>query len=298
MLENTTRYFQLRFETEAVTMTFIHNSTENMDLREQMKVNGTKAGLTKKQRDDIGHFLDLFADVEAALKRRLELSAGDRTGVSVLISDYAAKNPYWRDSAIRLRQLADIRNLLTHQRSTTFGFPVSVAWHSIEALRDIKEHLTRPEPVSARYRREVVTVSGSDSLAHVVTLAFENDFSQFPVVDAGIFGGLLTETEITRWLGHRVKVNSTEVDLRSACVRTILKEKDPTMTGIVIFRFKTTDTPVDEVMGMFSAMAALEVVLLTKSGNQHAPIEGIVTQWDAARFSYRRLHDGFTKGNA
>jgi len=248
----------------------------------------SKTGLTRKQLENVGQFLDLFADVEAALKRRLGFPSDDRTGVRVLISDYAAKNPYWRDSANRLRHLADIRNVLTHQRGTAFGFPLAVTSHSIEALREIKTHLTRPEPVSARYCREVLTVSASDSLAHVVALSFENGFSQFPVVDGGRFGGLVTETEITRWLGHRVKRNSAEVDLRNACVKTVLKEKDPTTSGIAIFRFKSSDTPVEEVMGMFSLVATLEVVLLTKSGSKHTPIEGIITQWDAARFSHPR----------
>src|SRR6266540_3683254 len=49
----------------------------------------------------------------------------------------------------------------------------------------------------------------------VVALAFENGFSQFPVVDDGQFRGLVTENEIIRWLGRRVKANAFEVvDLR------------------------------------------------------------------------------------
>ncbi|MCI0748694.1 MAG: CBS domain-containing protein [Verrucomicrobia subdivision 3 bacterium] len=244
------------------------------------------AGLTRRQRESVGHFLDLFTDVEAALKKRLALPADDKTGVKVLINAYETKNPYWRDSANCLRHLTDIRNVLTHQRGTAFGYPVAITSRSIEALREIKAHLARPESVSARYCRKVLTVSASDSLAHVVALSFENGFSQFPVVDAGRFGGLVTESEITRWLGHRVKGNSAEVDLRDACVRTVLKEKDPTMRGIAIFRFRKSDAPVEEVMGMFSMEATLEVALLTESGSKHTPIKGIVTQWDAARFSH------------
>lgn len=248
----------------------------------------SETGLTRRQRENVGQFLDLFADVELVLKRRLDLPADDKTGVRVLINGYVTKNPYWRDPANRLRHLADIRNVLTHQRGSAFGFPLAVTSHSIEALREIKAHLACPEPVSAKYSREVLTVSASDSLAHVVALSFENGFSQFPVVDAGQFGGLVTETEITRWLGHRVKANSEEVNLRNACVKTVLKEKDPTTKGIAIFRFRSSDTPVEEVMGLFSLEATLEVVLLTKSGSKHTPIEGIITQWDAARFSHQR----------
>jgi hypothetical protein len=42
--------------------------------------------------------------------------------------------------------------------------------------------------------------------------------------------------------------------------------------------------PENEVMGMFQKHPALEVVLLTPDGRQGTQIEGIVTQWDAARY--------------
>jgi hypothetical protein len=68
-------------------------------------------------------------------------------------------------------------------------------------------------------------------------------------------------------------------------VRTVLKEKDPFLRGIPIFCFAKPDAPVEEVMGRFANQPALEVVLLTASGRKDGPLEGIVTQWDAARFA-------------
>lgn len=248
----------------------------------------SQAGLTRKQRDIVSHFLDLFTDVEGALKKRLGLPSDDKTFVKLLIKAYETKNPYWRDSANSLRHLADIRNVLTHQRSAAFGYPLAVTGHSVDALSEIKQHLAHPEPASTRFCCPVKTVSGTDTLAHVVALAFDNGFSQFPVVDDGQFRGLVTETEITRWLGRRVKANAAEVDLRNAFVRTVLKEKDPTTKGIAIFCFNRFDTAIEEVMGLFSTEPTLEVVLLTQSGNKDSRIEGIITQWDAARYSSPR----------
>jgi predicted transcriptional regulator len=241
-------------------------------------------GLTKRQRVEIERFLDLFADVEAAVKSCLRRSADDRTGIGAMINEYVAKNPFWVDSANRLRHLADIRNVLTHQRGTSLGYPVAVASHAIEALQVIKEHFKKPDTVSHRYRRTVLTISSAHSLATVLAMAFENGFSQFPVVTNGQFGGLITENEITRWLGRRVKGNSHEVNLSSITVRTLLKEKDPYLRGIPIFHFEKLDSPVEEVMGRFSTEPVLEVVLLTESGSKHTPLEGIITQWDAARY--------------
>ena len=241
-------------------------------------------GLTSSQRKSIAEFLYLFADVERALKKRLGRRVNDLTRVRMLIDDYAARNPYWTDSANRLRNLADIRNLLTHQCGTACGYPIAVAPSSLHAIREIKEQLLKPELVSIRYRRSVKTVSRNDPLAGVLALAFENGFSQFPVVSDGRFGGLITENEITRWLGRRAKVHLSQVDFAAVTVKMVLKEKDPYLRGIPIFHFEKLDTPLAEVMGRFSAEPALEVILLTSGGGKDTPIEGIITQWDAARY--------------
>ena len=135
------------------------------------------SGLTSGQRKNIEEFLHSFADVETALKTRLRRRGNDPTGFRTLIDQYAARNPYWTDSANRLRNLADIRNLLTHQRSTACGYPIAVAPTSLHAIWEIKDQLLKPEPVSIRYRKSVKTVSPDDSLAGVLALAFENGFS-------------------------------------------------------------------------------------------------------------------------
>jgi CBS domain-containing protein len=209
-------------------------------------------GLTKQQRHNVEKFLNVFSDVESALKKRLARRDNDPTGVSALINEYIAKNPYWADSANRLRNLSDIRNLLTHQRSTTVGYPIAVAPFSLLALREIMEHLLKPEPVSERYRKKVITVSGQDTLASVLTMAFENGFSQFPVLSEERFSGLITENEITRWLGRRAKTNSVEVNLAAVTVKTVLEKKDPFLRGIQIFHLAKLNAPVEEVMSRFS----------------------------------------------
>ena len=242
------------------------------------------SGLSERQHEAVEKFLHLFADVEASLKKRLRRRANDQTGFRKLIDEYVVQNPFWNDSANRLRHLADIRNLLTHQRSTTFGYPIAVAPCSLSALLEIRDHFRKLEPVSMNYRRSVKTIFATDSLAVVLTMAFENGFSQFPVVTDGRFGGLITENEITRWLGRRVKTHSTELNLAAVTVKMLLQEKDPFLRGIPIFHFERLDAPVEEVMGRFSVEPALEVILLTDSGSKDTPIKGIITQWDAARY--------------
>lgn len=242
-------------------------------------------GLTKHQNHAVERFLHLFGDIEKVLKRRLHRPINDRAGFGALVNEYASKNPCWTESANQLRNFADIRNLLTHQRGTMSGYPIAVTPTLLKALLDITEQLLKPVPASEGYRRSVRTVSVEDSIAFVLALAFENGFSQFPAVRDGKFAGLITENEIIRWLGRRARAHSVEVNLTTVSVKMLLKEKDPFLKGISIFHFEKLDAPVEEVMGRFSSEPALEVILLTANGNNHAPIEGIITQWDAARYS-------------
>ena len=245
----------------------------------------TTNGLSKRQNREVDYFLDLFSDVEAALKKKLHRRVNDPTSVKKLIEEYERANKYWGNSANKLRNLKDIRNLLTHQRNSTFGFPIAVAPSSINALIELKAQLLKPEKVSMNYRKTVKMVCTDDSLVHVLILAFDNGFSQFPVISHGRFGGLITENEITRWLGRQVKASSTSIDLATVLVRRVLKEKGSSLKGIPIFQFRSLDTSVEEVMSQFLLDPTLEAILLTDSGDKHTAIEGIITQWDAARYA-------------
>lgn len=63
-----------------------------------------------------------------------------------------------------------------------------------------------------------MTVSDQDSLASVLAIAFEKGISQFPVLSDERFGGLITENEITRWLGRRTTAHMIEVNLAAVTV--------------------------------------------------------------------------------
>jgi predicted transcriptional regulator len=155
----------------------------------------------------------------------------------------------------------------------------------MQRLQDVRKSLDAAMQISRSHKKRVTTVTRGDNLAHVVSLAYQREFSQFPVVEDGRFCGMITENEITRWLGRHVKVHGTNVDLESAEVRNVLEEKESSHPQIPIFRFMPLDASEPEVMGLFIKYPAQEVVLLTKTGKKDAEIEGIVTQWDAARYA-------------
>jgi CBS domain-containing protein len=241
--------------------------------------------LTHEENERIGRFLDLFADVEQILKKRLRLPLGKRSDVSELIQDYLAVNAYWDRHARELDHLRLIRNFLTHERNSENGYPVAVTPRCVHRLQEVRKSLDAAVPISRCHKKPVTTVTPRDNLAQVLRLAFEREFSQFPVIDSGRFNGMITENEITRWLGRHVQGRGTQVELISVEVRSVLRQKESDRRGIPIFRFMQLDAPEPEVMGLFIKYPALEVVLLTKTGKRDSEIEGLVTQWDAARYT-------------
>lgn len=244
--------------------------------------------LTARQVQDIHHFFNCFAEIERLLKAKLGRRVNDAVGIRALIEEYEKRNAFWREQADTLRNLTDIRNFLTHQRGGDSDYPVIVTSSSLARIRQINDELQRPERVDTIHRKAVVSVAPDQSLASVLSLAFVKGFSQFPVTDGGQFRGFVTENEIIRWIGRHAQTRSSIVDLARVTVKAVLKEKDPHLRGIPIFRFEKLDSGVDDVMSRFSSEPALEAVLLTATGNKTTPVEGIVTQWDAARYAGKR----------
>lgn len=236
--------------------------------------------LTVEERERIEQFLCLFTAIEAELQRRLPVPAN--TPFNRLLREYRQQNPYGQDDADDLGHYAQIRNFLTHERTPEFGYPVAVTRRSVERLATILGRLQAPRTIGEGFRCNVITVTSGQTLVDVLGLAYKYAFSQFPVVDGGHFKGVITETEMIRWLGHHVTNGRTHIELLGVTVLQVMQEREPDRP--VIFDFRRLDAPEEDVMGLFQRRAALEVVLLTASGGRDTPIEGIVTQWNAARY--------------
>jgi CBS domain-containing protein len=240
--------------------------------------------LTPEERERVEQFRKAFTEIESLLKERLKRTSSPRTNLTTLIKDYLERNPYWSRDASDLGFLKGIRNFLIHEWRQEYDYPVAVTSRCLNRLLGIKEVLGSPVPISMNRMIDVYSLTPTDSLAHALRIAYEKQFSQFPVIDEFHFRGLITESEITRWLGSQAVKRTTLVDLEAVTVSQVLREKEPDRRHVTIFRFCGLDAAEPEVMGFFQKNPQLEVVLLTKTGKKDAKIEGIVTQWDAARY--------------
>ena len=90
----------------------------------QMQQPDSGQHLTVEEQRRIEDFLSVFAAIESALQKRLQANA--TTKFHRPVSDYRQRNPFWQDDADHLEHYAQIRNFLTHERTTEFGYPVAV----------------------------------------------------------------------------------------------------------------------------------------------------------------------------
>ena len=152
----------------------------------------------------------------------------------------------------------------------------------VENIEAIATDLERPKRAIPTFKRKVITVNQNDTLAAVLRLIDQHDFSQLPVYhDEGRFVGLLTENGITRWLAHHVRTEISLIELEEALVRLVVREEETTKN----VDFLRSDVTVDDVVEAFRRNPVLEAVLFTTNGRRQESPLGIVTQWDVAHLS-------------
>ena len=146
----------------------------------------------------------------------------------------------------------------------------------MQRIETVATDLTNPKRAIPTFRRKVITVKSDDSLAAVLQLVDEHDFSQFPVYRGDRFVGLLTENGITRWLAHHVSTAISLVELEDVPVRSVVREEETSKN----VEFLRPGAAVDDVVEAFRRNPVLEAVFFTlNGGRQEAPL-GVATQWD------------------
>ena len=143
-------------------------------------------------------------------------------------------------------------------------------------IEAIAIELAKPKRAIPTFKRQVITVNRDDSLAAVLLLIDQHDFSQLPVYHNDRFIGLLTENGITRWLAHHVRTAISLVELEEVPVKLVVREEETTKN----VEFLRSDATVDDVVQAFRSNPVLEAVLFTTNGRRQESLMGVATQWD------------------
>ena len=229
--------------------------------------------LSTEQIDVIEHFEADYNAVDKHLRKDLGLDSSQ--SFTALVKEYARRHLGWRDADL-LATIADVRNAIVHGKTEAYRY-VAVPTPSIaRQLRTCRDRLTNPERVIPKFQRNVQMVSSEDTLARVLAVIAQRDYSQFPVYDGGRFRGLLTENGITRWLAQHVSTKLSLVELDEVQVREILLNEESRRN----YHFSARDVRVDDTRALFATHPLLEAVLITASGKESERLLGIATRWD------------------
>lgn len=227
-------------------------------------------------RDQVDRIQVFEADYNAIDRDlRKELAADRASSFTSLVAQYSRKHPRWPDRDL-LMTLADVRNAIVHGKTEPYRYVAVPTPEISRRLSECRARLVSPIRAIPAFQKRVETLSGDDTLARVLKLIDEKNYSQFPIYSDGKYCGLLTENGITRWLAHYVARTLSLIELDEISVKSVLRSE----VKRVNCHFVARDTRVDDVSGLFSSGPLLEAVLITHSGRDSEVLIGIATRWD------------------
>ncbi len=220
-------------------------------------------------------FLDAFGTIERLLRTTTD---EDRRTPFYRLVDHAARvNPVARRYQNDLKEFADLRNAIVHERTDEHV----IAEPNDRAVREIMHILTLmqdPPRVIPLFQQEVFYMTVDDPVAVAAYAMVERDFSQVPVYEGERFAGLLTTDDIARWLGRCVCDNQpyvVETPLADVLACTADHE------NVVFFgREGTLFEALDAFQEAEKSGKRLEAVLITASGSPAEALLGIITVLD------------------
>jgi predicted transcriptional regulator len=171
-----------------------------------------------------------------------------------------------------------IRNIIVHDASSGSRVVVPTA-EMLGRFGAVVAAVIQPPRAIPTFQRSVETLQSNSSLAGVLRIIGQRDYSQFPVYRSGRFFGLLTENGITRWLSKHVTTKGTVVSVGAAEVREVLESEEANHEAA---EFVAKDEAVGAVAQRFQKSPLLEAVLITSSGFKNEDLLGIATRWDIA----------------
>jgi CBS domain-containing protein len=217
-------------------------------------------------------FLDAFASVEKYLRDR---SPGDRRrSFYEMVEAVGTSNRVVRRFAIDLKEYADLRNAIVHERSDghVIAEPNEGAVRHLELIDSL---LQKPPVLIPLFQAQVVTFSAADSLANAVTVMLSESISQAPVYDGAQFTGLLTTNTIARWLGSCV--DDDVFSLKETRIDQVLRYTEDPDSHVFLGRDSTIFEALDSFQEHESRGKKLEAILITGMGKSTDKILGIMT---------------------
>ncbi|GAB4573002.1 MAG: CBS domain-containing protein [Anaerolineae bacterium] len=223
-------------------------------------------------------FLTAFGSIE----RQLRLISGldKRTRFYTLVDKAAERNAGVRRYADDLKEFADLRNAIVHERTDehVIAEPNDLAVRLIEHIADLLEH---PPGVLPTFAKKVYTMTPEDPISAAAYLMRHHGFSQLPIYDdQGKFRALLTTEDITRWLGECASEETISLQ-ETTIARVMACHCQESGEDYLFFSRKNTFFDVLQAFQESERKGCqLVAILITENGHPDESLLGIITIWD------------------
>lgn len=233
-------------------------------------------------------FLEIFSQVEKWLREKACL---ERTDSFYKAVELAAA----RDGAVRrykndLKEFADLRNAITHERTDSHVI-AEPNKRAIDDFQHIRDALLNPPKVVPMFQGEVVARMESESISTALLDMYKGSFSQLPILRGNEVVGLLTSETVARWLAYEVPNELvTLLDTPISKVQEHLEDHEH-------YCFLPRNATLYEALAKFEDFTArgksLDAALITHSGVSSQGLIGILTVYDLpallTRLGLRRI---------
>lgn len=230
----------------------------------------------RKEVRNSDNFLAAFNRIEQFLSRRN--SSARYITFTQLVKDQTKSNIVIKRNADRLIKFATLRNAIVHE-STQGAYAIAEPHKSVvEEIERLEKELTNPPKVITHFNKKVETVKHNNSVADVLKIIRDRDYTQFPVYQEEEFIGLLTENGITKWLARNIEEDI--ISLEETNLIDILEFEEDVDNYIFIGK-EITVYEAEEIFKDFPyTRARLDALLITHSGKKKESLLGIITTWD------------------
>lgn len=221
-------------------------------------------------------FLDIFSAIEKWLRQ--QAGATDRhASFYNLVETASAANPAVRRFRDELKEFADLRNAIVHERTDgrVIAEPNDRAVADFERIRLA---LMKPTAVIPLFQRAVRTRDISDSICAAVCDMREGAFSQLPILSNGTFVALLTSETVVRWLAS--EVNNDLVSLLETKIQSVLPHTEDEENVCFLPRRAALHEAVNHFENFAARGKNLDAILITEGGRGDQSILGILTVYD------------------
>lgn len=228
-------------------------------------------------------FLKTFSEIEKHLRKIAKKNK--EAGFSELVRVAAESDPVVRRFQDDLKEYADLRNAIVHERSDghTIAEPNELAVQSIES---ICTKIINPATLYPLFQTKVLSLSINEPISKAVELMYEKSYSQIPVYENEKFISLLTSNTVTRWLG--ACVSEDIFSLKETPIKKVLNFSEYADNHCFMKREATLIEALEKFQSSDRNGKRLEAILITSKGLPNEKLLGIITIWDLPKI-YKEL---------